>query len=225
MRERLEEVYERLHARFGPQHWWPGDSRWEIMVGAVLTQNTSWRNVEKAIANLKRADRLQPDRMRRVRLTTLSQLVRPSGYFNLKARRLKALVGFLYDHYGGDPARVGTKPLNEERAELLGVYGIGPETADSILLYAGGQPIFVVDAYTRRIMARLGLPGEDSTYEELQALLMKNLRPDAKYFNEYHALLVALGKMICTKRLPHCVECPLNDSCPVGICSIRDCQL
>ena len=219
--KRLKTIYARLYAYFGPQHWWPGESRWEVMVGAILTQNTSWRNVEQAMANLKRAGRLEPAQMRRTRQATLARLIRPSGYFNLKARKLKALVEFLFVRYGGKPARLVGREISAQRpppraagrADLLDVYGIGPETADSILLYAADQPIFVIDAYTRRICARLGLAREEASYDELQRLFMEHLPADAPYFNEYHALLVALGKSICTKRAPRCDQCPLDELC------------
>ncbi len=214
MRDRLTEIYDRLYAHFGPQHWWPGETPWEVMVGAVLTQNTSWRNVEKAVENLKRAGKLEPERMRRTRTATLARLVHPSGYFNLKALKLKALVQFLFARYGGDPERMRGGDWRARREELLAVYGIGPETADSILLYAAGQPVFVVDAYTRRIFYRLGLAREQASYDELQALFMENLPSDAGLYNEYHALLVALGKNVCVKREPRCGVCPLNDLCP-----------
>lgn len=214
MRQRLENIYRRLYVHFGPQHWWPGESRWEIMVGAILTQNTAWRNVELALANLKSAGLLHPARMRRARTATLARLIRPSGYFNLKAKKLKALVTFLFERYGGDPARMIGSDLHSARAALLTVYGVGAETADSILLYAAEQPIFVVDAYTRRICARLGLMRAQAAYDELQRLFLAHLPPDAAVFNEYHALLVALGKNICTKRAPRCERCPLNDTCP-----------
>ena len=184
------------------------------MVGAILVQNTSWRNVEKALANLKHAGRLAPEALRRTRTATLARLVRPSGYFNLKAKKLRALVQFLYKHYDGDPAKLVGGNLEAQRAQLLAVYGIGPETADSILLYAAQQPIFVVDAYTRRICARLGLIAADASYAELQQLFMQHLPPEVERFNEYHALLVALGKYFCTKRAPRCETCPLNNLCP-----------
>ncbi len=214
MRLKLEEIYNRLYAHFGPQHWWPAESRWEIMVGAVLTQNTSWRNVEKALANLKRAARLEPDAMRRTREATLAQLVRPSGYYHLKAKKLKALVKFLLERYSGDPSNFVGGDLNSQRAELLQVYGVGPETADSILLYVAEQPVFVVDAYTRRVFARLGFTKESASYDELQQLFMQNLPPSAPLFNEYHALIVVHAKDICLKRAPRCPVCPLDDLCP-----------
>ncbi len=214
VREQLEEIYARVYAHFGPQHWWPGETPWEVMVGAILTQNTSWRNVEKALANLKQAGRLEPESLRRTRTATLARLVRPSGYFNLKAKKLRALVEFLYKYYEGDPTNLVGGELAVQRTQLLAVYGIGPETADSILLYAARQPIFVIDAYTRRIGARLGLVPADVSYDELQQLFMQHLLPEVQRFNEYHALLVALGKHFCTKRAPRCTQCPLKDLCP-----------
>ncbi len=225
MQHRLLEIYDRLYAHFGPQHWWPGETRWEIMVGAVLTQNTSWRNVEKAIENLKHAGRLAPDAMRRTRQDRLARLVRPSGYYNIKARKLKALVAFLDTNYDGDPSRMAGADLAQQRAELLTVYGVGPETADSILLYAAEQPVFVVDAYTRRIFSRLGLCAELVTYHDLQSLFMQHLPEDVALFNEYHALLVALGKNICQKRAPKCLDCPLRDICATGAGRNQDRQL
>lgn len=214
--ERLQLIFNLLFSHFGAQHWWPGESRWEIMVGAVLTQNTSWRNVERAIAQLKQAQRLEPARLRALRTTRLAQLIRSSGYYNGKAKKLKALVKFLYDHYDGDPARMvqpAAHTLEEQRAALLNVYGIGPETADCIMLYVAKQPIFVVDAYTRRIFARLGFSAATASYDELQQLFMQHLLPDVALFNEYHALLVMLGKDICTKRAPRCHVCPLAEVC------------
>lgn len=214
--QQLQQIFNLLFAHFGAQQWWPGDSRWEIMVGAVLTQNTSWRNVEKAIAKLKQAQCLDPARLRALRTPRLAQLIRSSGYYNGKAKKLKALVKFLFDHYDGDPARMVQPPvqtLQQQRAALLNVYGIGPETADCILLYAAEQPIFVVDAYTRRIFARLGFTDAYASYDELQQLFMQHLPPNVALFNEYHALLVILGKDICTKRAPRCHACPLNRGC------------
>lgn len=216
MDERLGEIYRRLYAHFGPQHWWPGNGAFEVMVGAILTQNTAWTNVEKAMANLKRAGLLHPARLHQAREARVAQLIRPSGYFNLKAKKLKAFVRFLFDQHRGRLThllKLDTAPLREE---LLAVYGIGPETADSIILYAAEQPIFVIDAYTRRIAARLGLAREDASCDELQRLFMEHLPRDVPMFNEYHALLVALGKNICKKRAPRCAECPLREVCPTG---------
>ncbi len=212
----LDQVYHRLYAHFGPQHWWPGNGAFEIIVGAILTQNTAWTNVEKAISNLKRACLLHPDSIRRVPTARLARLIRPSGYFNSKARKLKAFVHFLFTAHHSRLAHLfymKTEPLREE---LLSVYGIGHETADSILLYAARNPIFVIDAYTRRIVARLGLAREDASYDELQHLFMDHLPRRVKLFNEYHALLVALGKEVCKKRAPRCTVCPLREMCPTA---------
>lgn len=216
-RRKLENIYRQLYAKYGPQHWWPARSRWEIMVGAVLTQNTSWRNVEYALAELKRADRLALPRMRALSTRRLAQLIRSAGYYNGKAKTLKRLAAFV-ERKGGDPAFLARLELTSARGALLSVRGIGPETADAILLYAAGHPIFVVDAMTRRIMARLGLTKPDAKYEALQAFFMAELPQDAALFNEYHALLVALGKQVCTRRDPRCGECPLRRMCPrIGV--------
>jgi endonuclease-3 related protein len=216
MKEQLQEVYARLYARFGAQHWWPGDGAFEVIVGAILTQNTAWTNVEKALANLKRARLLAPARLHRAPAARLARLIRPSGYFHLKARKLKAFTRFLFAQHRGSLAQLFRLDTARLRDELLAIYGIGPETADSIILYAARQPIFVIDAYTRRIMARLGLARDDASYDELQRLFMQHLPHDQSVFNEYHALLVALGKNDCTKRAPRCGECPLLEICPTG---------
>jgi endonuclease III related protein len=216
MEERLEDIYARLSARFGAQRWWPGDGAFEVIVGAILTQNTAWTNVEKAIANLKRARLLTPARMRRAPATQLARLIRPSGYFNLKAKKLKAFTRFLFAEHRGSLARLFRLDTATLREQLLAVYGIGPETADSIILYAARQPIFVVDAYTRRICARLGLARDDASYDELQRLFMEHLPREESLFNEYHALLVALGKNYCTKRAPRCGACPVMKVCATG---------
>lgn len=208
-------VHDRLLAAFGPQHWWPGETPFEVMVGAVLTQNTAWSNVERAIANLKGADALSVPAILGLEDAALAALIRPAGYFNVKARRLKALAEFL-DRAGvaGDPARLaeGADPA-ALRQRLLGVHGIGEETADSILLYALGLPSFVVDAYTRRIFTRLGLIRGGERYGPQRRLFMDRLPADAALYNEYHALIVALGKDCCRPR-PRCPACPLLDGCP-----------
>ncbi|MDH5525791.1 MAG: endonuclease III domain-containing protein [Nitrospirota bacterium] len=209
----LRSIYRRLLTRFGPQHWWPGDTPLEICVGAILTQNTAWTNVEKAIANLRRADLLDIQRLAATPDAELAEHIRPSGYFNLKARRLKGLVGFLLNHSGGDLPALFAEPLATLRPRLLQVYGVGPETADSILLYAGGKATFVVDAYTIRIFTRLGMAPEGVAYHAMQAIFMSRMPPDVKLFNEYHALLVALGKDFCRPRRPRCGACPLEDIC------------
>lgn len=217
MEARLRQVYTLLYAHFGPQHWWPGDTPFEVIVGAILTQNTAWTNVEKAMENLKRAGLLEPQRLHRAREARVAELIRSSGYYNLKTKKLKAFVRFLYDQHRGQLAHLFETDIERLREELLAVYGIGPETADSIILYAAAKPIFVVDAYTRRIAARLGLAREDASYDELQRLFMAHLPREAPLFNEYHALLVALGKNICAKTRPRCAACPLREICPAAV--------
>ena len=216
METRLREIYALLYQHFGPQHWWPGDTPFEVIVGAILTQNTAWTNVEKAMGNLARAGLLEPERMHRAREDRVAELVRPSGYYHLKAKKLKAFVRFLYDRNGGELSHLFETDLERLREELLAVYGIGPETADSIILYAANRPIFVVDAYTRRIAARLGLARDDASYDELQRLFMAHLPRETPLYNEYHALLVALGKNVCRKTAPRCIECPLRALCPAA---------
>ncbi len=209
----LTEIYKRLWKAYGPQHWWPGDTPLEVMVGAVLTQNTNWQGVEKAIANLKRSGLLAVDKLHTVPTDKLARLIRPSGYFNLKASRLKNLIELVVEGYGSDlkaMARVETAQL---RKELLAVKGVGPETADSILLYGFHRPIFVVDTYTRRVVGRHGLAEEMAGYRELQEMFMQQLPPDASVFNEYHALLVRVGKLHC-QRSPRCQDCPLEPMLP-----------
>ena len=216
MNEKLYGIYSRLYEHFGAQHWWPGDGAFEVIVGAILTQNTAWSNVEKAMANLKRARLLTPARLHWTPAARLARLIRSSGYFNLKAKKLKAFTRYLFTGHRGRLARLFHLDMMMLREHLLAVYGIGPETADSIILYAARQPIFVVDAYTRRISARLGLSHTKASYDELQRMFMEHLPHDVPLFNEYHALLVALGKNYCTKRAPRCTECPLRDVCPTG---------
>ncbi len=214
----LRRLYDRLYAHYGAQHWWPSETRWEIMVGAILTQNTSWKNVEKAIANLKRANCLEPARLRRLRTDRLAALVRPAGFTRSKPKRLKTLAKFLLDAYGGDPANLRGGDLAAQRAQLLALDGIGPETADAILLYVAEQPIFVVDAYTRRILGRLGLAAPHASYAELQQLFMRHLPHDVALFGEFHALLDTHAKLTCTQRAPRCLACPLQDLCPrIGV--------
>ncbi|MCX7919171.1 MAG: endonuclease III domain-containing protein [bacterium] len=208
----LLNIFHRLHNHFGDQHWWPAETRFEIIIGAILTQSTSWKNVEKAIANLKHERLLDCQSLVTIDEKKLAQLIRSSGYFNTKAKKLKAFVTFFHQRYHGNLNKMFAVPLLELRTQLLSVYGIGEETADSILLYAGNKPIFVIDAYTKRIFTRLGLVNPKVTYSELQTLFMSHLPPNPKLFNEYHALLVALGKNLCTKR-PRCSSCPLNTLC------------
>jgi endonuclease-3 related protein len=212
---RLLEIYERLHAAYGPQHWWPGDSAFEVIAGAILTQSAAWTNVDKALANLKAAGVLSPSGIAALPEVELAALIRPSGYFKAKARKLKAFVALLNERFGGDLARMLATPPEQLRPLLLATHGIGPETADSILLYAASQPAFVVDAYTRRTFSRLGVVPETDTYAGWQRLLMRGLPPDAQLFNEYHALIVRHAKDVCRKR-PLCGRCPLAEVCPLG---------
>jgi endonuclease-3 related protein len=210
------QVYKRLLKTFGPQHWWPGTTPFEVMVGAVLTQNTNWQNVEKAIANLDQADLLEPHALYNVPEEELEELLRPAGYFRIKARRLRNLLKFLVERYNGSLEAMFQTDLQTLRKELLSVSGIGQETADSIMLYAGGLPSFVVDAYTFRIFARHGWIGFDADYHQIQDYLQSGLPQDVQLYNEYHALLVYLGKHYCLKSKPKCRECPLNDLLPEG---------
>jgi endonuclease-3 related protein len=203
-------IYRDLFAHYGEQDWWPGQTRFEVITGAILTQNTAWTNVEKAIRNLKKAKLLSPEKMHQVKIERLSKLIRSAGYFNVKARRLKNFTELLFSNYEGSLSRLFKLDTETLRAELLSVNGIGPETADSILLYAANRPAFVVDAYTKRILLRHKLCKENATYDEIQKNFTKNLRPDKKIFNEYHALIVRVGKELCRPKKPLCTECPLK---------------
>jgi len=208
----LEEVYRRLFSAYGPQHWWPAEEPFEVMLGAILTQSAAWRNVEKAVVNLRAAGALTPAAIRRLPLPELAQTIRPCGYYNSKAHKLKSLACWLEDTCADDLGKLFAIDTGSLRQSLLAVRGIGPETADSILLYAAGKPVFVIDAYTRRIVNRLGLAVERDDYSAYQRLFMANLPADAGMFNEYHALLVQLGKDACRKR-PLCPRCCLGDMC------------
>lgn len=211
MKDKLETIYRKLYSCFGRQHWWPGDSPFEVMVGAILTQNTNWSNVEKAIANLKNNKLLEPQRLYKLPLKKLASLIRPAGYYNIKARRLREFLKFFIKNYQGQPEKMSLTGLLALRQQLLSVNGIGPETADSMLLYALQKPIFVVDAYTKRVLLRHSFISGDATYDIIQNLFMKNLKIKVKFFNEYHALLVKLGKDFCRKNNPKCDLCPLSD--------------
>lgn len=213
----LMRVYSRLYDAYGPQHWWPGaETPIEVCVGAILTQSAAWTNVEIAMRRLREADALSLEAIHALPQEEVARLVHSSGYFNVKARKLKAFAQHVYDRHGGDLDAMLAQPWEGLRAELLGVYGIGEETADDIVLYAAGAPSFVVDAYTRRILSRLGATAPDERYESYRRLFMDALPPDVRLFNEYHALLVNLGKEVCRKRAPRCGECPLVAMCPTG---------
>jgi endonuclease-3 related protein len=216
MRETLLDIYDRFWRHFGPQHWWPGDTSLEIIVGAILTQSTNWANVAKAIVNLKQAHALTLPALSAMPDDALASLIRPSGYYHAKTRKLRAFVDLVRHEYEGDLDRLLALDTHFLRAVLLATHGIGPETADSIILYAANKPVFVIDAYTRRIMSRLGLCPAQGRYQELQDLFMSNLDREETLFNEYHALFVHLGKTTCTKRDPRCASCPVGDICPTG---------
>lgn len=208
----VNDIYNRLLAAYGPQHWWPAESPFEVMVGAVLTQSTAWTNIEKAITNLKKAHALSPDAIRNMPFSELAELIKPSGYYNVKARKLKSLIYWLDENYSSDIDRMEKADTQKLREALLAVYGIGPETADSILLYALGKPLFVIDSYTKRIFSRIGLTSEENNYNEYQRLFMANLATDPIIFNEYHALIVKHAKEACNKK-PVCGRCCLSQIC------------
>jgi endonuclease-3 related protein len=210
-RHALRSVYGRLYKAFGPQRWWPGDTPFEVAIGAILTQNTAWTNVERAIKNIKAEGRLSFRAMERLSEKRLAGMIRPAGYFNIKARRLKHFLRFLKTGYGGSMALLRKRRLSETRRALLGVNGIGPETADSILLYALDKPVFVIDAYTRRVFARHGLIRADADYDKAQKFFMDRLPSQTRLYNEYHALIVRLGKEFCHKTRPRCAACPLHE--------------
>lgn len=195
----------------GPQGWWPAKTPFEVCVGAILTQNTAWTNVERAIANLKDEDCLSAAAIHRMPTARLARLIRPAGYFNVKARRLKSFVSYLLRELGGDITRIREIPLEDARRALLAVNGVGPETADSMLLYAAGIPSFVCDAYTRRILHRHGLCAQDAEYHVMQDLLHQSFPDrDVQTFNEFHALIVAIGKDYCRPTNPRCEACPFR---------------
>ena len=213
--EKLRDVYRRLRRHYGPQKWWPADSPFEVMVGAVLTQSTSWTNVEKAIASLKAADALSPGAIRRMSRDELARTIYSAGFHNSKARKLKALADYLGDRFDDDLDAMRRVDHAELRAELLGVHGIGNETADAILLYALGMPSFVIDAYTRRLLSRLDVRPTRDSYDDYQRMFEESLEPDPRTFDEYHALIVTHGKSVCMKR-PRCADCCLLEICPTG---------
>jgi endonuclease III related protein len=208
MKKTLHIVFNQMSKHYGPTHWWPGDSAFEIAIGAILTQNTAWTNAEKAIIKLKQAKLLDPRRMTTCPLAELEQALRPSGYFRQKTKRVRLFCDHLLSHYGGSMKRLAKRPLPELRQELLALNGIGPETADDILLYACGKTVFVVDAYTRRIFSRHGLVEPAIGYEDLRAFFERHLEPDLHLFKEYHGLIVWTGKDFCRKG-PRCEGCPL----------------
>ncbi len=208
---KLINIFNQLYRHFGEQFWWPASSPFEVIVGAVLTQNTSWTNVEKAIKNLKNRDLLTPDKISRFSLQKLEKLVYPTGFYRQKARRLKTVSKYLERRYRGGWEKFFSRPVDDLRKELLAIKGLGPETVDSILLYAGGRPVFVIDAYTKRLCRRLGINHADD-YESLRSFFEKNLPAEVRLFNEFHALIVTLSKNYCRVK-PVCKGCPLKKDC------------
>ena len=212
VKQQLQDIYHRLFTTYGPQHWWPAEEPFEVMVGAILTQSAAWLNVEKAIANLKAAGALSPQALRQLSLPEMATLIHPCGYYNTKARKLRSLAHWLGECCQDDLDRLFHHSAEWLREQLLSVYGIGEETADSIILYAADKAVFVIDAYTRRIIDRIGLAPDNHSYAAYQALFRDNLPADARLFNEYHALLVCLGKSVCRNR-PLCPPCCLSNMC------------
>ena len=208
-RLKLLAIYQTLYTALGPQHWWPADSPFEVIIGAILTQNTSWNNVERALNNLKEKSLLDPQKLYGVEEKRLARTIKPSGFFNIKAKRVKHFMQFLFEGYRGSLEKMFAEDMLSLREKLMAVNGMGPETVDSILLYAGGKPVFVIDAYTKRIFSRHKLIPEGARYEEVQDLFMNNLEHDTTMFNEYHALLVYVGKHFC-KSHPRCSQCPME---------------
>lgn len=205
----LFDGFEKMLAHFGPRRWWPGETPFEVMVGAILTQNTNWKNVERAINNLKKAKVLDPKKLYSLHPASLASLIRPAGYYRVKANRLRHFLKFFIEEYGGDHKKMSKVETGALREKLLAVNGIGPETADSILLYALEKPVFVIDAYTKRILMRHAFCSEDDGYGELQDFFMDRLPKNVKLYNEYHALIVEAGKNYCRTK-PLCEACPLK---------------
>lgn len=206
----LTEYYNSLFTALGPQHWWPARTQLKVIVGAILAQNTAWTNVERALENMRRERMLTLRAIDDAPLAKLARVVRPSGYFRQKAKKLKAFVRFLREEYSGSLARMFRMPTTELRERLLRVHGIGPETADTILLYAGEHPSFVVDTYTKRILLRHGWISENASYEEVQALFERHIPREVARYNEFHALIVRAAKNWCRAREARCSECPLG---------------
>jgi len=215
--DKIMQIYDLLYEGYGPQHWWPGETRFEVIVGAILTQNTNWANVEKAIANLKAADSLTPQRLCDMPMAQLAELIRPAGYYNIKAGRLKNFLDWLFDNYNGDLMQLEHLNPEQMRRQLLTIKGIGAETSDSIVLYAYDKPVFVVDTYTCRVLGRHELIESGADYEQVREYFESNLPSDVKLFNEYHALFVRVGKEYCRPK-PKCQDCPLaplpHEICP-----------
>lgn len=210
-RKKINIIYKILYNILGPQHWWPGETPFEIAIGAILTQHTNWSNVKKAIDNLKKHNLLNPFELHKLSETMLSKLIKSSGYYRIKAKRLKSFIDFLINEYDGEILNMKKEETLILRKKLLSIHGIGKETADSILLYAVEKPIFVIDAYTKRILMRHNISIGNNSYDDYQVLFHKSLKKDLKVFNEYHALLVKIGKTFCKTHKPLCNKCPLEN--------------
>jgi len=220
----LLKIYDQLLEHFEHQHWWPAESKFEVIVGAILTQQTTWKNVEKTIENLKKKNLLEPKKLFQLPVKKLENLIKPCGFFKLKAKRLRSFLKFFIESYDGDLDRMFKNPLNELRKELISVHGIGPETCDSILLYAAEKPVFVVDAYTVRLCKRYPII-DSKDYEEVRDFFEKYLPKDVNLFKEFHALIVELGKNYC-KIKPICNQCPLRGSCnAIGVNDLSSRQI
>ena len=215
-RRRLKQVYDLLYERYGPQHWWPADSPFEMVLGSILVQSTAWANAAKALVALRKANALHPTTLAPLSEAEIGELVRSSGFYTIKARRVRAFLDHLMERHGGDLDTMLSQDPATLRSELLTIHGIGEETADCILLYAAGKPRFVIDEYTRRIVGRLGIgPDPRAPYPHLQRFFEESLPADTQMFGEYHALLIALAKDVCRKH-PDCVRCALNQLCVYG---------
>jgi len=211
--KQLMAIYHLLYGHFGPRNWWPAQTVFEMIVGAILVQNVSWKNTEIAISNLKKQNLLSIEGLDQAPPEALEELIRSTRYYRIKAKKLKAFTRYVIERYQGDLGKLLSLPLLTLREELLKIYGIGEETADSIILYGSGQPIFVVDAYTGRIFQRLGIFKEKTDYKTMQIFFMQHLPPDVELFNEYHALIDCLGSRLCSSKKPGCGLCPLNEIC------------
>lgn len=207
--QRLLNIFRTLLSSFGKRNWWPGETELEIIVGAILTQNTSWKNVEKAINNMKAQGVLDVDTLHAITKDQLGEIIKPSGFYNLKSSRLKLFINVLHENFNKSIDNLKYYDTNDLRNLLLGINGIGPETADSILLYALNRPVFVVDAYTKRFLKNHRLYDGNGEYDDVQQFFMTNLPHDTNLFNEFHALIVCLCQNYC-KKMPECIICPLN---------------
>ena len=217
MKYLLEDIYAHLLRSFGPKHWWPAETRDEVIIGAILTQSVAWKNVKIAINNLKYHNLLTLEAVYKADISEIAPLIKPTRFYNQKAKKLKAFTEFLFSRYGGSLDAMFSKELEELRKELLTVNGLGEETVDSILLYAGGKCIFVIDAYTKRIFSRLGLTDEKWSYREYQRFFMERLDKDVELYNDFHAQIVHLGHVYCKKNESECVKCPLSSICKYNV--------